>query len=75
VFLGDEIEAREMTQKQLAALMGRPDPMVSEIIRGKRSITPETALQLEAALGMRAVVWMNLQTQYDLRLARQKQSA
>lgn len=64
-----------MTQRELAALMGRSHQLVSDIVRGKRGITAETALQLEAALGMRAVVWMNLQTQYDLRLARRKQSA
>lgn len=75
VFLGDELEERELTQRELASLMGRPQQVVSEIVRGKRSITPETALQLERALGMRAVVWMDLQSAYDLHLARQRQSA
>jgi HTH-type transcriptional regulator / antitoxin HigA len=75
VFLGDELEEREMTQRELAALMGRPQQLVSEIVRGKRAITPETALQLERALDIRAAMWMSLQSAYDLHLARQKQSA
>lgn len=75
VLLGDELEEREMTQRELAALMGRPPQLVSEIVRGKRAVTPETALQLEHALKISARFWMNLQTQYDLVLARQKRSA
>lgn len=75
VLLGEELEVRELTQRELAALMGRPHQRVSEIVRCKRAITPETALQLERALDISARFWMNLQTQYDLRLARRKQSA
>lgn len=75
VTVADEIEVREMTQRELAALMGRPAQLVSELIRGKRSITPDTALQLERALDISARFWLNLQTQYDLVLARRRQSA
>jgi HTH-type transcriptional regulator/antitoxin HigA len=75
VHLGEELDARGMTQRELAALMRRPQRLISEVVRGKRGITPETAIQLEQALGVRAVVWMNLQTAYDLHLARQRQSA
>jgi HTH-type transcriptional regulator/antitoxin HigA len=55
--------------------MGRPPRLISEIVRGKRSITAETAVQLERALDVPARFWLTLQTQYDLVLARQRQSA
>ncbi len=75
VLLGDELEEREMTQRELAELMGRPAQLVSDLVRGKRSVTPDTALQLERALNISARFWLNLQTQYDLVLARRRQSA
>lgn len=75
VTLAEEIEVREISQRELASMMGRPPQLVSELIRGRRSITPETALQLERALDVPARFWLNLQTQYDLLLARRKQSA
>jgi HTH-type transcriptional regulator/antitoxin HigA len=75
VTLAEEIEVRAITQRELAALMGRPPRLISEIVRGKRSITAETAVQLERALDVPARFWLTLQTQYDLVLARQRQSA
>ena len=73
--LAEELEARALTQKELAAAMGRPPGLVSEIIRGRRAITADTAVQLEDALGLPAQFWLNLQTQYDLVGARQRRSA
>ncbi|MEX0786979.1 MAG: HigA family addiction module antitoxin [Dehalococcoidia bacterium] len=68
--LAEELEARGMTQRELAEKMGRPAQMLSEIVRGKKAITAETALQLEEALGPSAEFWMGLQTSYELTLAR-----
>lgn len=65
-----ELEARGMTQAQLAAQMERPAQVISQIVREKKSVTPETALGLEQVLGIAAHVWLNLQTNYDLALAR-----
>ena len=62
----EELEAREMTQVALAKAMGRSPRLVNEIVRGRRSITAETALALEDALGISAMVWMGQQSQYDL---------
>ena len=42
---------------------------VSEIVRGKRSITADTAIKLGKVLGTSARFWMNLQTNYDLAIA------
>ena len=67
--LREELEAREMTQVALAKAMGWSPRLVNEIVRGRRSITAETALDLEAALGISAMVWMGQQSQYDLSTA------
>lgn len=68
--LVEELEVREMTQKQLAEAMGRPPQVINEIVNGKKAITAETALQLERVLDIPAQFWMNLQTGYDLTVAR-----
>ena len=69
--LAEEIEARGMTQRELATLMGRPSQVVNLIINGKKAITPQTAIQLERALGIAATIWVGLEAQYRLALARQ----
>jgi HTH-type transcriptional regulator/antitoxin HigA len=68
--LAEELEVRDMTQKQLAEAIGRPPQAISEIIRGKKAITAETALQLERAFGTPAYLWLRLQADYDLGMAR-----
>ncbi len=73
-FLAEEIRARGMTQKELARQMGRPEQAISEIINAKKAITADTAIQLERVFeGISAQFWLNLQTTYDLTLARQRQ--
>ena len=69
--LAEEVEARRMTQRALARAMNRPEQVINEIVRGKKAITAETALQLSGALGTSAELWMNLQTSYSLTMARQ----
>ena len=72
--LAEELGARGLTQSQLARQMGRPLQAVNEIVRGKKRITGETALQLAEALGTSADFWMRLESDYELnkaRLARQ----
>ena len=71
--LGEEIEARGMSQRELATLMGRPPQLISEIVRGRRGISAETALQLEAALGTAAHIWVGLDADYRLALALARQ--
>ena len=68
--LEEEIEARAMTQKELARRMGRPPQVVNEIIKAKKSITPETALALEKVLGIPAQVWVNLESVYRMTKAK-----
>lgn len=74
--LAEELAARGWTQSQLARQMVRPLQAVNEIVRGKKRITGETALQLAEALGTSAELWMRLEADYELnraRLARQRQ--
>ena len=70
--LAEELEVRGMSQRELARRIGRPYQVVNEIVRGRKSITPKTALQLEAEFGTRAYIWLGLQAKYDLAAARQK---
>jgi HTH-type transcriptional regulator/antitoxin HigA len=67
-----EIEARGWTQKDLAAVMGRPLQAINEIIRGRKQITAESAWQLAAAFGTSAEFWLNLETNYQLHLSRRE---
>lgn len=68
--LQEELTARKMTQQDLADDMDRPPQAINEIIKGKKAITYQTALQLEKALGISAEFWMNLETRYRLDLLR-----
>ena len=70
--LAEEIEARQLTQKRLAELLGRPPQLVNEIVRGKKAITPDTAVGLERVFGISAKTWMNMQVDYELTLAYQR---
>ena len=61
---------RDMTQVELARRMSRPKTTINEIVKGKAAITPETALQLEAVLGVPAGFWLNREARYREVLAR-----
>jgi HTH-type transcriptional regulator/antitoxin HigA len=66
-FLLEEIETRDLTQKELASRMGRPLNAINEIINGKKGITAETALQLEEVMPeIPARFWLNLETDFQL---------
>jgi len=69
-FLKDELDECGLTQRELAEIIGRPPRLVNEIIKGKKQITPQTAIQLEQALGVPAENWLRLQNQYQLFKAR-----
>lgn len=68
--LQEALEERDMSQSELARRMGRPIKTINEIVRGKAAITPDTAIQLERALGVSATLWNNLETAYREHLAR-----
>jgi addiction module HigA family antidote len=49
-----------------------PPNRISEIVNGKRAITADTALRLQRYFGVEAQFWMNLQTEYDLRMMKRQ---
>ena len=75
-YLAEEIEARDLSQKELARRLGRPVNAINEIINGKKAITAETALQLETAMPeIPARFWLNLEIDYQLTKALIKRNA
>ena len=71
--LEEELEFISMTQLELAKRMGRPPQVVNEIIKGKKSITHDTAVELENVLGIPAHLWTNAQETYDFTRSRLKE--
>lgn len=70
VLLKEFLEPLGLTQVKLAKAIDVPQNRVNELIRGKRGMTPETALLLAEYFRNSAEFWMNLQTAHDLTRAR-----
>lgn len=68
--LAEELEAREIDCGSFAARLGISPRAFAKVLEGRAAITAPLALQLERELGIAATFWMNLQTDYDLTLAR-----
>ena len=66
----DFLKEMEISQYRLAKGIAVPPRRINEIVQGKRSITADTALRLGKFFGMEAQFWMNLQSHYDLEVAR-----
>lgn len=66
----DEIEYRGISQKDLAAEIGIPASVLNAVLNGKRAVTTEYALLLEAALGIDADIWLRLQADYNKQVAK-----
>ena len=64
-----EMKARNLSANALALKLRVPSNRISDIVRNKRAITAETALRLGRAFGTSGAFWLNLQSNYDLRLA------
>jgi addiction module HigA family antidote len=70
--LGDELEEIGLSAKKLADLIEVPSNRLYQLLAGKRNVTADTALRLSQYFGMSADFWMNLQSAYELDLARQQ---
>jgi antitoxin HigA-1 len=70
--LADELEEIGLSAKKLADVINVPSNRLYQILGGKRSMTADTALRLSQYFGMSADFWMNLQSAYELDLARQQ---
>jgi addiction module HigA family antidote len=66
MLLEEFIKPLGLTQAELARRLDVSYPRLNEIIRGKRSVTPDTALRLSRVLGMSADFWLGLQQDWDL---------
>lgn len=67
--LARELEARRLSANALALKLRVPSNRITDIIRGQRSISAETALRLGRFFGTGAAFWLARQTQYDLAVA------
>jgi len=68
----DFMEPLDISINQLARDLSVPPNRISEIVNGKRAITADTALRLQRYFGLEAQFWLNLQTEYDLRIMKRK---
>jgi len=64
--LAETLEELAMSQAELAKRMGRPKLIINEIVKGKKSITPTTALELEDVLGIPSHIWLGLENEYQM---------
>lgn len=68
--LKDELEARGLSQRKFANIIGVSYSVLNEVINGKRPVTTEYALKIEAATGTPAYIWVNMQAEYNMQAAR-----
>ena len=65
-FLADELEEIKITATELSRQIDVPANRISQIVRGKRDISADTALRLGQFFGTGPELWLNLQKAYDL---------
>ena len=70
--LAEELRTLDMSAAELARKIDVPTNRITQILKGTRSITGDTALRLGHFFGTSAQFWLNLQSLYDLRVAEQK---
>lgn len=70
--LKEELEARDITQKKFSEVLSIPYTQLNEILNGKRPVTTDFALMVEAALGINPELLINMQTRYNMSVARRK---
>ena len=67
ILLREFLEPMGISQAELSRSTGIPASRITEIVKGRRAISAETALALGIFFNMEAQFWMNLQSHYDLR--------
>ena len=70
--LKEELEARGISQKKFSEVLSIPYTQLNEILNGKRPVTTDFALMMEAALGINPEMLINMQMRYNMSAARQK---
>lgn len=72
MLLEDYMKPMGITARQLAADIDVSPSRISEIVHGARPITADTALRLGLFFAMEPLFWLNLQSEYDMRIAKRK---
>lgn len=72
VLLEEFLKPLELSQYRLAKSTSVPPRRINEIVHGRRAITADTALRLARFFGTSEPFWLNLQTQYDLEMAKDR---
>ncbi len=75
VLLEEFLEPLGISQNRLAREIGVPPRRINEIVLGKRSVTPDTALRLSRYFGTSSRFWLGLQMDYDLEETEREKSA
>ena len=73
ILLEDFMKPMGISARQLAADIDVSPSRISELVHGKRPITADTALRLGLFFGMEPRFWLNLQTEYDMRVTKRTQ--
>jgi len=71
-YIAETLDELGMTARELAAALDIPANRITEIVRGRRGISADTALRLGRWLGTGPDVWMNLQKTWELRSVEQE---
>ncbi len=70
ILLEDFLKPMAVTQYRLAKAISVPARRINEIVLGRRAISADTALRLGRVFGMESEFWLNLQSRYDLEVAK-----
>jgi len=70
ILLEEFMRPKDISINKLARDIAVPPGRISEIVNGKRSITADTALRLGKYFSVSPEIWLDMQADYDLRLAR-----
>lgn len=73
--LEEYLEARAFSQAEFARRCGRSPKLISEIVAGKAPIEPRTAIEFEKILGLDAGIWLGMEGDYRLHLAREAEAS
>ena len=72
ILMEEFLEPMGISQYRLAKDISVPPRRINEIVHGKRSITPDTALRLSRYFGLSERFWINMQARYDLEMEKDR---
>ena len=72
ILMEEFLKPMDISQYRLAKDINVPARRINEIVHGKRSITPDTALRLSKYFGLSEKFWINLQVRYDLEIEKDR---